>query len=91
MSWSASFEVERDGSVGTITKSGISGLEATAQYKVAYDAAIAIIGTHGVGFAKRFKVSLNGHANPGHEPVSGWSNDSVSVSVYQLEETVEDR
>lgn len=29
-------------------------------------------------------VSANGHANPGHAKTAGWSNDSVSFSVYQL-------
>lgn len=31
-----------------------------------------------------YKISLYGHANPGHKPASGWANDCVSVSVTQL-------
>lgn len=28
-------------------------------------------------------VQLSGHSNPGHAPVSGWSNDTVSINVTQ--------
>lgn len=28
-------------------------------------------------------VQLSGHSNPGHAPVSGWSNDTVSINVSQ--------
>src|SRR5512142_3484513 len=31
-------------------------------------------------------VSISGHANPGHDPAPGWSNDSMTVSVYQVGE-----
>jgi hypothetical protein len=32
---------------------------------------------------KDFRVFLSGHANPDHEPMKGWSNDSVTVTVTQ--------
>lgn len=28
-------------------------------------------------------VSVSGHSNPGHKPTPGWSNDSVTINVYQ--------
>lgn len=31
-------------------------------------------------------ASLSGHANPGHQPTSGWANDFVTVSVYCADE-----
>jgi len=27
-------------------------------------------------------ASISGHANPGHEPVQGWANDFLQVSIY---------
>jgi hypothetical protein len=29
-------------------------------------------------------VSASGHANPGHKPAQGWSNDTFSLSIYQV-------
>ncbi len=29
-------------------------------------------------------ISVNGHANPGHKKTDGWSNDSFSLSLYQV-------
>lgn len=58
--------------------------EAVEQIDAAVATAKAIVagGTIG-GEGKLFFVSLSGHANPGHEPRSGWSNDCITVSVSQ--------
>ena len=54
------------------------------QIAAARKAAEAILDSGAVGSKTHtFSVTLGGHANPGHEPVSGWANDTVSVSVYQ--------
>lgn len=33
---------------------------------------------------KKFNVSISGHANPSHEPATGWANDCITVSVNQV-------
>lgn len=43
-------------------------------------AAVEIIKGGSLG-AGEFVVSLNGHANPGHEIQPGWSNDFVNVNI----------
>jgi hypothetical protein len=40
-------------------------------------------GAVGSGGKRVFNVFLAGHANPGHEPRDGWSNDTVTVSISQ--------
>jgi hypothetical protein len=32
-----------------------------------------------------FAASMSGHANPGHVPAAGWSNDFISISVSQVD------
>jgi hypothetical protein len=29
-------------------------------------------------------VTASGHANPDHKPAPGWSNDTFSLSIYQV-------
>ncbi len=29
-------------------------------------------------------VSVGGHANPGHIPISGWSSETMSISIFQV-------
>ena len=50
------------------------------QFEAALDMArIALLrGIVGEGLVN---VSLSGHANPGHKPRRGWSNDTVTVNV----------
>jgi hypothetical protein len=43
---------------------------------------IVASGTVG-GEGVKVAATLSGHGNPGHAPKAGWSNDSVSVNVYQ--------
>lgn len=31
-----------------------------------------------------FRVSINGHSNPAHIPVSGWAFEMLNVVVYEL-------
>lgn len=32
---------------------------------------------------KTYRWSVSGHGNINHEPASGWSNDSMSISISQ--------
>lgn len=48
----------------------------------AIDAAVALapaVQVPGAGLT----VSLSGHANPGHAKTAGWSNDTITVNMYQ--------
>jgi hypothetical protein len=50
------------------------------QFDAAQIAARALLQGKVVGEGN-INVSLSGHANPGHKPRQGWSNDMVTVSV----------
>lgn len=87
MSWSAGYVWNGSKQV-EITIFGAESVEAQAQVDVAFDASAALILTGAFGNKdKKFKVTLSGHANPGNEPVAGWSNDCVTINIYQVEET----
>ncbi|SDJ08249.1 hypothetical protein SAMN05444157_1642 [Frankineae bacterium MT45] len=43
------------------------------------------IAESGVTGGTLVNVTLSGHANPGHKPVKGWSNDVVTVTVISAE------
>lgn len=54
------------------------------QFAAAKEAAKALIASGALGDGtdgRLFIVSLNGHANPGHQPTPGWANDMITVSV----------
>lgn len=52
------------------------------QIDAAGAAAKSIVTSGAVGdAADLFNVNISGHANPGHSPVAGMSNDTVYVSV----------
>lgn len=31
----------------------------------------------------KYRVTISGHANPGHNPTPGWSNDALTISISQ--------
>lgn len=57
--------------------------EAMEQVSEARLMARAIVESGAVGVRKDFFISLSGHANPSHEPTSGWANDCIAVNVSQ--------
>lgn len=50
---------------------------------VAARAAIEVATSGAMGDADRIAVTLSGHANPDHVPAEGWSNDAITISLYQ--------
>lgn len=93
MSWSAS-TVGRSGDditqkVYSLDITHEHGVEVDDALGIAQDIALDLIesGALGEGDDKIWSVSLSGHANPGNEPVSGWSNDSISINVWQADES----
>lgn len=34
---------------------------------------------------KKFRVVVSGHANPDHEPQAGWANDSLGITIAQVD------
>ena len=63
---------------------GNSTEEHRAQLEAAKQAARHLIFLNACGPAddgRVFIVSMNGHANPGYQPVPGWANEMVNVSV----------
>lgn len=58
--------------------------ETRHQFEVARNCALNIAWYGAVGDAtKNLIVTLSGHANPDHEPASGYANDQITVSVLQ--------
>lgn len=84
MSWSASGTAE-NGEVEIALPGGLSP-DSMEQAMVGSAAVQDIVksGCLGDPEAKYF-VSMTGHANPGHEPTEGWSNDSLYVSISQAD------
>lgn len=82
MSWSRSFESLDDfmhdrGSPDVPNGDG-------GQYARARQAAEHIIQSGCVGGGgKDYRVYLQGHANPDHEPLKGWANDGVTITITQ--------
>ena len=82
MSWSAQGEAN-NGEVeisipGEITK------ESADQASQASKAVQAIVKSGVLGDpGGKYFVSMTGHANPDHEPVAGWSNDTIHISITQ--------
>ena len=63
---------------------GLDSPEHRAQLEAAKQAARHLIFVNACGPAddgRIFIVSMNGHANPGYQPVPGWGNEMVNVSV----------
>ena len=94
MSWSVSFDVSEkditDDSEENVEKfianADANGMldEAKEQFIHALAGAIAMIETGAVGNPYGdYYVTISGHANPKHEPASGWANDSVMIIVAQ--------
>lgn len=55
--------------------------EVDDQIKAATEAAVAAFRSGAIGKPLKFTVSLSGHANPGHKPQEGWSNDTLTISL----------
>ena len=57
--------------------------EVQEQIVVARETASLIIKSKALG-VRNVNVFLAGHANPRHEPMNGWANDTITVTVSQL-------
>jgi hypothetical protein len=85
MSWSKSYKSQQEFADHRSEGSGSDSLEAKEQFEAAAAAAQALVDSGVVGSAdKRLSIVLSGHANPGHEPRSGWASDTVTVTISQL-------
>jgi len=63
---------------GDVTPENHEALEA------AKDAIVVLVNSNAVGDESvTYRVSANGHSNPDHKPAEGWSNDSLTISIYQ--------
>lgn len=94
MSWSFIVKVGVGESVGEAVSQGIDAMvatyvggiepEAREAAEIAGKIAAEIVSGGLVGSPERaFNISCSGHTNPGHAPRAGYSNDFVSISVYQ--------
>lgn len=83
MSWTATGECV-DGEVSVSTDGQTWTSETTAQIRAASLAAQDIVKSGALGDPDAtYTVSLSGHANREHEPVAGWANDFVYITVTQ--------
>ena len=82
MSWTASGTVV-DGEVEISVSAELSE-ESNQQVQATGKAVAALVKSGALGDPDaKYYVSVSGHANPEHEPVAGWSNDHVTISVSQ--------
>lgn len=58
--------------------------ETQEQLAAAKQAALSIYQSGALGFAGNFEAGLTGHANPNHEPTTGWAMDGVYVNVHRV-------
>lgn len=86
MSWSASFIVDENGHPieDTVTESNTDPEFHQDQYEEALSALWALLRSGVLGHGKQVQVNMSGHGNPDHEPTAGWSNDSLTISLYQI-------
>lgn len=47
----------------------------------AREAVKRIVASGVMGKGRKFSVGITGHANPGHEPLAGWSNDFMQITI----------
>jgi nicotinamide mononucleotide (NMN) deamidase PncC len=64
------------------TEEGVTEMVEQAQECAA--AVESIVSTGLVGLEGPWRANLSGHANPGHKRREGWGNDSISISVMQV-------
>lgn len=91
MSWSARLRVragETEPRDGDVTLSNVDEVPGhLEQYREAVASAFGILLSGVVGGKdKDYMLNLSGHANEGHEPASGWANDAITISIYQMDE-----
>lgn len=96
MSWGVSYTVanrdlteESDAKLNQYLTDVVEGLsdEAKHQVVVAMLNVITLIESGAIGDpAESYNVTISGHANPNHERTPGWSNDGLSISIYQTVE-----
>ena len=60
-------------------------IERDTQASIAKNAAIAILDTTPFENAEWIGVSISGHTNPHHERQPGFSNESITVTVFQAD------
>lgn len=94
MSWSLIVEVPVGADVHeAVAAAESSPPQATADAEVkeqiaaAKQAAVLLLTSAAVGREKTFRVTVYGHANPGHEPQDGYVTDQIRVEVVQLQST----
>lgn len=87
MSWSASY-TNIDGVRDDFDPSKVQPPNLDDHVREAFDtavkAALDMINSRHYGVDCKWNVTLSGHANVGHVPVSGWVNDCVTVAVSQV-------
>ncbi len=86
MSWSLSYETREKFEKDEAEYPAVPelGPDCEEQKQAARAAAKALIDSGAAGGeGKDFRVNIYGHANPGHEPTSGYANDCIGVSVTQ--------
>lgn len=92
MSWgfSAKFKdgvpVDEENALEQIKRIKDSSVEHFEQFLNSVTAVDLLIGNGAFGDPDGlYQVTLSGHGNPGHKPAAGWTNDSLSLTIYQLE------
>lgn len=83
---------------GDVVESSVTEVNVTPeyhndQYVTGLNAVWDLIGSGAFGdpTSSDLRVSLSGHGNPNHEPLAGWANDGITITIYQIYNRSEDK
>lgn len=83
MSWSARYVYGDD--EGITATGDMLKPEVADQFDWAVASINTIIQSGSLGSPNgKYNIVISGHANPDHEPVEGWSNDHLTISISQI-------
>ena len=84
MSWGTNGTVE-NGEAEYAMVSGMEVKEHEEQFHVAEKVLFDMIESGALGDPNgQYKFTMSGHGNPNHEKTPGWSNDCLTIGVYQV-------
>lgn len=89
MSWGTSGKIRNGELQLTGSEPTLLNDEMREQYDASLKAVEEIFESGALGGPeKTYAFSISGHGNKDHEPVPGWANDGVYISISQLTEEV---
>jgi hypothetical protein len=85
MSWSEFFSNVAVEDIPSLAHKNAATNECLKEFEEAKICAVDMIESGCLGDPNKyyFGLTFSGHANPDHKPQPGWSNDMMTISIYQ--------